>query len=121
MPNARLFAVLLAAVLAYMPALARADFEDDASNYVGYTIVAVKTIDAFKDQGKEQKDGFEGCDYDRIIVFTDGTAVTCRGYHYHYAYRPKAVILGTHVTFQGRTVTTFKMIVQGDAYDVSGR
>ncbi len=92
-----------------------------ASDYVGYTIIAVKTVDSFRDKGGEAKDGFEGCDYDRVIVFTDGTAVRCRGYGYKYAYRPKAVILGQQVNFQGHAVTMLKMIVQGTAYDVTGR
>ena len=75
---------------------ARAGAADILSDFVGYTVIASKTIDSFADQGKEKKDGFEGCEHDRVIIFTDGTAVTCRT----YSYRPKAVILGQQVTYQ---------------------
>lgn len=78
---------------------ARAGAADILSDFVGYTVIASKTIDSFADQGKEKKDGFEGCEHDRVIIFTDGTAVTCRTYS--YSYRPKAVILGQQVTYQG--------------------
>ncbi|HEX7687940.1 MAG TPA: hypothetical protein VF453_09545 [Burkholderiaceae bacterium] len=114
-------ALSAASLLSILPGASRADFEDDISDYVGYTIIAVKTIDSFKDNSHERKDGFEGCEYDRVIVFTDGTAVTCRSYGYKYAYRPKAVILGQQMAFQGRAVTILKMVVQGTAYDVASR
>lgn len=117
----RLKVAAAAALLGCLALPAQADFEDDADQFVGYTIIAVKTIDSFKDKDKDEKDGFEGCDYDRVIVFTDGTAVRCRGYGYKYAYRPKAVILGQQVNFQGHAVTMLKMVVQGTAYDVTGR
>jgi hypothetical protein len=117
----RFLACAAAALLTGFSPLSHADFEDEASDYVGYTIIAVKTIDSFQDKGKEKKDGFEGCDYDRVIVFTDGTGVSCRGYGYKYAYRPKAIILGQQLNYQGRQVTMLKMIVQGTAYDVTGR
>jgi len=93
---------------------------DALSNFVGYTIIATKTIDSFIDKGKAKKDGFEGCDHDRVIVFTDGTSVTCRTYSYTYSYRPTAVILGKQVTFQGRQVTLLKLIVEDSIYDIGG-
>lgn len=76
----------------------QADLGYQLSNYVGYTIVAVKTIAKSVDKRGEKND-FEGCDYDRDIVFEDGTYVTCESYGYQYAYRPRAAILsnGTNV------------------------
>jgi hypothetical protein len=56
---------------------------------VGWTLIARKTIDGRIDKGIK-KDDFEGCDYDRIIVFEDNTGVRCTSYSYSYAYRPTA-------------------------------
>jgi hypothetical protein len=38
-------------------------------------------------------DEFEGCDYDRIIIFDNGYGLRCSEYKYRYAYRPRVVIL----------------------------
>lgn len=100
---------------------ARAGAAEILSDFVGYTVVASKTVDSFVDPGKAKQDGFEGCDHDRVIIFTDGTAVTCRTYSYTYSYRPKAVILAQQVTFQGKQLTLLKMVVGDTAYDIAGR
>ena len=110
-----------ASVLAIIAAAAQAGAADVLSDFVGYTVIASKTIDSFADRGKEKKDGFEGCDHDRVIIFTDGTAVTCRTYSYTYSYRPTAVILGQQVNYQGKQLTLLKMVVGDTAYDITGR
>ena len=51
-------------VLVSSPAYAECELDD----VVGYTLIAAKTIDGYIEKG-QRKDGFEGCDYDRIIVF----------------------------------------------------
>ena len=80
------------------------EFEDVADELVGYTILSVKTVDG----------DFEGCDFDKKIIFTDGTYVTCMGYGYQYSYMPKAILLGTN--FKGHTL--FKIYVGGKVYNV---
>lgn len=108
-------------VLALLATEAQAGAADVLSDFVGYTVIASKTIDSFADRGKEKKDGFEGCEHDRVIIFTDGTAVTCRTYSYTYSYRPTAVILGQQVTYQGKQLTLLKMVVGDTAYDIASR
>lgn len=66
---------------------------DDLSGYVGWTIMANKTIEGWYDKGGKHGDDFEGCDYDRVIIFSDNTVLKCAGYSYQYSYRPKAIIL----------------------------
>lgn len=63
----------------------------DLDYVVGYTLIASKYVDGFYKDG-EKKSGFEGCDYDRIIIFDDGTGVRCTTYSYTYSYHPKAYI-----------------------------
>jgi hypothetical protein len=65
----------------------------DLSNYVGYRVVANKIIEGYVDENGKRDDSFEGCDFERKIIFTDGTYLVCSGYSYMYAYRPTAVIL----------------------------
>ena len=85
---------------------------------VGYIVLASKTVDSFIDKGKDKKDGLEGCDYDRVIAFTDGTGVVCRTYSYTYSYRPKAIILAQQVAYQGKQFTRLKMLIGDRLYGV---
>ena len=81
--------VILLAVTVLSPGLARA--ECDLHEVVGYTLAAIKTI-----AGRIDKDGrnddYQGCDFDRILVFDDNTGVRCTTYTYSYSYRPRAYI-----------------------------
>jgi hypothetical protein len=88
------------------------------ANNVGWTIVASKTIDGYIDENGKRNSSFEGCDYGRVVIFRDGTSVTCNSYRYHYAYAPTAIILGKIVTYKGKKYTLLKMIVEDDEYDV---
>lgn len=96
-----------------------ADCLDVLENHTGWTILQVKTIEGYKDKEKKPENSFEGCEYDRKIFFTDNTYVECRSYSYHYAYRPKAVILGKSIEYNGKHFNTYKMIVNGDDYDIN--
>jgi hypothetical protein len=84
--------------------LAYADLADELENYVGYTIVDSKTIDGYRD-GSEEHDDFEGCDYDRKIIFSDGSYLVCAEYNYTYAYRPTAIILGKRISIGNKRFT----------------
>jgi hypothetical protein len=103
--------------------VAAADCEDVLENLVSYTIIASKTIDGWRDKsGADDEDGdhtsFEGCDYDRVIKFTDGTTLRCAEYGYMYAYRPTAVIFAKKIESPGRSLTVFKMLVEDTVYDM---
>ncbi len=80
-------AATCALALASSPALAC-----DLSSLVGYTLIAAKTVDGSIDKDGQRTSDFNGCDYDRVIVFDDGTGVACSQYGYQYAYRPKAYV-----------------------------
>lgn len=87
----------------------KADAVDELSGYVGYTIVASKRIVRWVSSDRSNaKDGFEGCEYGRIIVFDDNTALKCTTYGYQYAYNPRVVILSN----RGETI----MLVRDKAY-----
>lgn len=96
-----------AAVMAAGPVQAGCDLDD----YVGYTIVAKKTVQGWLDKGqKKADDGFEGCEYGRIIIFTDNTAVVCQTYSYSYSYMPDAYLATDGFSW--------KMCIDGDDYNI---
>ncbi len=109
----------IATLLLLAATLTHADGESILEKHIGWTIVATKTIEGYRDLRKEKKDDFEGCDFDRVVFFKDGTTVTCNSYGYQYAYKPKAIILGKPVTYKGQNLTIFKMVVNGNEYDVN--
>lgn len=77
------------------------DFEYIASSLKGYVIVDVKKISG----------SFNGCEYDKKIIFEDDTYLTCSGYGYQYVFNPKAVILVNKYN-------SIKMYVDGTIYDM---
>lgn len=85
------------------------DCANELRHLVGWTIVATKTIDG----------EFEGCDYDRIISFLDGTRLRCSEYGYTYSYMPEAVLFAKSVTYQGKELRLIKMLVEDELYDMS--
>jgi hypothetical protein len=86
----------------------------ELSRYVGYTIIAEKTVDHWiSEDGQKKGDSFEGCEFGRVIIFTDGTFLRCVSYSYHYSYRPDAIILARG--------STFVMIVDDEAFDMTNR
>ena len=70
---------------------AHADLADELDDLVGYTIIASKTIDRWYDDD-EKDDSFNGCSHGRVIVFTDGTTLTCAEYGYQYVKYVPAVV-----------------------------
>jgi len=106
---------ILAIVFTSIPAYA--DLANELEDLVGYTIVASKTVERWYDE--DEKDySFNGCSHGRVIVFTDGTTLTCAGYGYQYAYRPTAVILAKEISYQGKSFYDLKMVVGDEVYDM---
>ncbi len=87
-----------------------ADITSQLGRLVGYTIIASKTVVGFQDKSGKKADSFEGCEYDRVIIFDDNKILTCAEYGYQYAYRPTAIVLSNG--------SSFKMIVGNDVYDM---
>jgi hypothetical protein len=98
---------------------AQADTVDKLSDLEGFYVLKVKTIDGWMDKDKNQKkSGFEGCDWDRVIVFDDGNTATCRTYSYSYSYRPKAALFVKPMAHNGTSFVSIKMLVGSNIYDM---
>ena len=80
----------------------------DHSELLGYTLIDEKTIDG----------EFEGCDFDKRIIFMDGTYLTCATYSYSYSYMPTAYIYAKRFEYKGKVYTDFKMVVEDEIYDM---
>ncbi|MBV8801716.1 MAG: hypothetical protein JO131_01885 [Gammaproteobacteria bacterium] len=99
-------------VLFMLASTAEAGLTDVQINqFIGYTIVANKTIVGWYDNDGKKGDSFEGCNFNRVIVFDDNRTLTCAEYGYQYAYRPTATILSNGANI--------KMVVESDVYDMS--
>ena len=83
----------------------------DLTQYVGYTIVAEKTISGYIDQDGTRGSSFKGCQFGRKIIFTDQTYLTCAEYSYTYSYMPQAALLVKD--------GTWVMVVDDEAFDMT--
>ncbi|RJG42685.1 hypothetical protein D1Z90_12095 [Motilimonas pumila] len=92
--------------------------ENTLEDFEGWTLISVKTVSGFIDEDGTEDSAFEGCDYERTIMFTDGTQVKCDSYGYQYSFMPKAFIFGRSYSYKGSSLTSFKMIVAGEDYDL---
>jgi hypothetical protein len=100
----------LALALLLVTVSAFAVMNDRLGSLIGYTIIASKTIAGYQDKNGKRGDSFEGCDFDRVIIFDDNKILTCATYGYEYSYRPTAIILSNG--------SSFKMIVGENVYDM---
>lgn len=80
--NGKLFALCTATIVASILCLDLAVARTEMSDLQGYTLVAKKKVE----------DDFDGCDYDKPIIFTDGTYLRCDEYGYTYKYSPRVLI-----------------------------
>ncbi len=103
----------LTLLLAFFTINAIGGWESQLRRLKGYTLVDVVIITGWIDKDGKRKDGFEGCEYGRIIILDYSKSLRCNSYGYQYAYNPDAFIF-----VKG---SDFKMIVEGDSYDMSGR
>lgn len=104
---------LLALLLSLCTLNAISGWDSELRRLKGYTLVEIATITGWIDKEGRRKDGFEGCEFGRIIILDYNKSLRCNSYGYQYAYNPDAFIF-----VKGGD---FKMIVEGDSYDMSGR
>lgn len=97
---------------------ANADCSYQLQQMIGWTIIQIKTIDGFQEPKKVKKSGFEGCNGDTTIFFTDGTYAKCMSLGLQLALMPKAIIFGKNSSYNGQNITLYKMLVDGRTYDI---
>lgn len=98
-------------VLLFIAIPASADLTSKLRGLTGYNIVDNKIIVGWYEESGDKGDNFEGCNYDRVIVFSDNKILRCEEYVYQYRYKPTAIILSNG--------SQFKMIVGDEIYNMS--
>jgi len=86
-----------------------ANCSSELTNLEGYTIIAATQVEG----------DFEGCDFDKVIRFTDGKRLRCSSYSYTYAYMPDAIIFGKRSTVQGKSFLSIKVLIEDEVFDMA--
>src|SRR5467141_5475559 len=85
-------------------------FTCDASELdeiVGYTAITSSNVSG----------EFEGADFDKPVKLDNGMIFEFTEYSYSYSYRPEVIVFAETVTYQGRDVTLYKLLIEDDLYD----
>lgn len=101
-------ALLAAAVLA--PGAARAGCDLDA--LLGYQLIWIKTVTGYQDADGKTHNGFDGCEPDRRIMFSDQTTLRCVRAAGKHVDATKAYVFA-------RNNYDLKLCVQDDLFEVS--
>lgn len=104
---------LAATIILFGTGLAQADGRCDLNTVVGYQIVFAKPIAGYI-QGGVKKKGYEGCEVDRVLVFTDNTGVRCKDVVLQHLDE-----LPTGYLFARNNFGDIKLCVEGELMDVS--
>ncbi len=109
----RAFCIALATTLALSTGrMALADGRCDLNGLVGYQILFAKPIEGYIQDGLKRK-GYQGCEPDRVLVFSDNTGVRCKDLA-----RQTVDGLPTGYLFI-RNLGDMKLCVDGELMDVS--
>jgi hypothetical protein len=103
----------VALVLLLTGGAAWADGRCDLNDLVGYQILFGKPIDGYI-QGGARKKGYDGCEPDRVLVFTDNVGVRCKDFG-----RQPHKELPTGYLFARNNLGDLKLCVEGELFDVS--
>ncbi len=69
---------------------------DQLEKLIGYEIEAVKSVAGWIDEAAGKvgnEDDWEGCRYNRTIIFSDATTVECVSYHHSNAWGPQTAVI----------------------------
>jgi hypothetical protein len=106
------FVTRVAVISLLMNGLAQADGRCDLNGLVGYQILFAKPIEGYIEGGVRKK-GYEGCEADRVLVFSDNTGVRCKELVRQHEDLP------TGYLFARNNLGDLKLCVDGELFDVS--
>ena len=81
----------------------------DLSEIVGYSAIVSTNVSG----------EFEGADFDKPVKLDNGMIFEFTEYNYTYSYRPDVIIFARSTTFQGRSMTLYKLLIEDELYDVT--
>jgi len=94
----RKLAVLTLVAFAFAGAsLAECELDtDQLEDLIGYEVESVKSVAGWIDEAAGKvgnEDDWEGCRYNRTIIFSDATSVECVSYHHSSAWGPQKAVI----------------------------
>jgi len=92
-----------------MPGHAAGCDASDLSEIVGYTATASSNVTG----------EFEGADFDKPVKLDNGMIFEFTEYHYSYSYRPDVIVFAQSVTYEGRSMTLYKLFIDDELYDAT--
>lgn len=104
--------MLAAAQVLLMPAQTWAGGRCDLDRVIGYQVMAAKPISGYVQNGV-RRPGYEGCETDRTIVFSDNTGLRC-----NEVVRQRTDELPTAYVFANPSGAV-KMCVEGELIDMT--
>lgn len=110
----RRFTACLAAILAagvLLPAPSRADGRCDLQDVIGFQVLFGKPIQGYV-QNRIRKSGYNGCETDRVLVFTDNTGLRCK----EVAIQSEEVLPNGYLFANAKG--ELKLCVKGQLFDV---
>lgn len=98
--NQRRTVLLVAAAMTFSGAsFAECNLDtDQLEDLIGYEIESVKSVAGWIDESAGKvgsEDDWEGCRYNRTIIFSDATTVECETYHHSSAWGPQKAVIFT--------------------------
>ncbi len=80
----------------------------DLEEIVGYTALVSSNVTA----------DFEGADFAKLVELDNGMIFRFREYKYTYSYRPDVIVFTRISTYQGRSITVYKLLIDDELYEV---
>jgi len=106
-------AILVTIFVLLSGGLAQADGRCDLNSLVGYRVLFGKPINGYV-QGGIRRKGYEGCESDRVLVFSDNTGVKCKETSpQHLDELPIGYL------FARNNLSDLKLCVEGELFDVT--
>lgn len=97
MDTRKLLTLMLAAFAFTGASVAECELDtDQLEDLIGYEIEGVKTVAGWIDESAGKvgnEDDWEGCRYNRTIIFSDATSVECTTYHHSSAWGPQKAVI----------------------------
>ena len=77
----------------------------------GWTVASVTSIEG----------EFEGCGYGKKIVLENGSVFSCAEYNYSYSYSPEVIVFAKTFTYQGKTLISFKLVIDDELFEMESK
>ncbi len=97
------------------------NLDSELSRMNGWTIVGNASIVKSFNSADRENSMFNGCDGNTTLIFSNNLKANCTSYELALEVMPTAIIFSKDSTYQGKTITLYKMLVKDNIYDIYPR